>query len=82
VGSFALPREQPLQVISLSYVGYRYGFSADYWERYPVKVNSVSAADIQAVAQEYLAAERAQMVVVGDAARIRPALDKLGKAEV
>jgi zinc protease len=82
VGSFALRLEQPSQVITQSYLRYRYGFSADYWERYPVKVNSVSASETQAVAQKYLAAERAQIVVVGDAARIRPALDKLGKVEV
>jgi predicted Zn-dependent peptidase len=44
-------------------------------------VNSVSAAEIQAVAQKYLVAERAQIVAVGDAARIRPALDKPGKLE-
>jgi zinc protease len=81
VGSFALRLEQPLQVINQSYLRYRYGFSANYWDRYPVKVNSVSAADIQAVAQKYLAVERAQIVAVGDAARIRPALDKLGKVE-
>jgi zinc protease len=81
VGNFALRLEQPLQVITQSYLRYRYGFSADYWERYPAKVNSVSAAEIQAVAQKYLAAERAQIVAVGDAARIRPALDKLGKVE-
>jgi zinc protease len=81
VGSFALRLEQPAQVINQSYLRYRYGFSADYWERYPVKVNSVSAAEIQAVAQKYLAPERAQIVAVGDAARIRTGLDKLGKVE-
>ena len=79
VGSFALRLEQPSQVITQSYLRYRYGFSEDYWERYPVKINSVSAADVQAVAQKYLTPERAQIVAVGDAAHIRPALEKLGK---
>jgi zinc protease len=81
VGVFALGLEQPSQVINQSYLRYRYGFSADYWERYPAKVNSVSAAEVQAVAQKYLAVSRAQIVAVGDAARIRPALEKLGKVE-
>jgi zinc protease len=81
VGNYALRLEQPSQVINQSYLRYRYGFSADYWERYPARVNSVSAADVQAVAQKYLVAGRAQIVAVGDAARIRPALDKLGKVE-
>jgi zinc protease len=81
VGNFALRLEQPSQVITQSYLRYRYGFSADYWERYPAKVNSVSAAEIQAVAKKYLAPQRAQIVAVGDAAHIRPVLDKLGKVE-
>jgi len=81
VGAFALRLEQPSEVINQSYLRYRYGFSADYWERYPAKVNSVSAAEVQAVAQKYLAPDRAQIVAVGDASRIRPALDKLGKVE-
>jgi zinc protease len=79
VGNFAL--RQPSQVITQPYLPCGYGFFADYWERYPAKVNSVSAAEIQAVAQKYLAPQRAQIVPVGGAARIRPALDKLGKVE-
>ena len=81
VGSFALRLEQPLQVITQSYLRYRYGFSEDYWQRYPLKLNSVSASDVQAVAQKYFSPERVQIVAVGDAARIRPALEKLGKVE-
>ena len=78
---FALRLEQPSQVITQSYLRYRYGFSEDYWERYPVKVNAVSAVDVQAVAQKYLSPERAHVVAVGDAAHIRPAFEKLGKVE-
>jgi hypothetical protein len=37
VGGLALRLEQPSQVINQSYLEYRYGFSADYWERYPAK---------------------------------------------
>jgi zinc protease len=81
VGYFALKLEQPFQVISQSYLRYRYGFSADYWERYPAKLNAVNAAEVQAVAQKYLAPDRAHIVAVGDGARIRTALEKLGKVE-
>jgi zinc protease len=81
VGSFALRLEQPSQVINQSYLRYRYGFSADYWERFPAKVNAVSASETQAVAQKYLTPERAHVVAVGDASRIRTALEKLGKVE-
>ena len=81
VGGFALRLEQPAQVINQSYLRYRYGFSADYWERYPAKVNAVSASETQAVAQKYLSPDRAHIVAVGDASRIRAALEKLGKVE-
>jgi len=81
IGRFALNLEQPLQVITQSYLRHRYRFSADYWERYPGKVAAVTAADTQAVAQKYYDPSRAHIVAVGDAARIRPALEKLGKIE-
>lgn len=56
-------------------------FSADYWERDPAKVNAVTVGETQAVAQKYLTAGRAHVVAVGDASRIRTALEKLGKVE-
>jgi len=81
VGNFALRLEQPGEVISQSFLRYRYGFSSDYWERFPAKVNAVSASETQALAQRYLAPGRAHIVAVGDGARIRGALEKLGKIE-
>ena len=69
-------------MISQSYLRYRYGFSSDYWERFPAKVNAVSASETQALAQRYLAPGRAHIVAVGDGARIRGALEKLGKIEI
>ena len=82
VGNFALRLEQPTVVINQSYLRYRYGFSADYWERFPAKVNTVSASEAQALAQKYLAPSRAHIVAVGDGAKIRGALEKLGKVEM
>ena len=81
VGRFALNLEQPQQVMSLSYLRQRYGFSADYWERYPAKLMAVTAGEIQAVAQKYLRPERAHIIAVGDASKIRGALAKLGPVE-
>jgi zinc protease len=80
-GSFALNLEHLGNVMTLSYLRYRYGFSSDYWERYPARLNAVTASEIQAVAQKYLNPDRAHIVAVGDAARIRPALAKLGSVE-
>jgi zinc protease len=81
VGNFALNLEQPAQVLTQSYLRHRYGFSPDYWERYPAKIMAVTSGEAQVVAQKYLAPDRAHIVAVGDAARIRPALEKLGKVE-
>ena len=81
VGNFALNLEQPAQVLTQSYLRHRYGFSVDYWERYPAKMMAVTSGEAQGVAQKYLAPERAHIVAVGDAARIRGALEKLGKVE-
>jgi zinc protease len=81
VGRFALDLEQPSAVINYSYQRYRYGFSADYWERYPAKINAVTANEVQAVAQRYFNPDHAHIVAVGDAARIRGVLAKLGPVE-
>lgn len=80
-GQFAINLEQPGNVLNLSYLRYRYGFSTDFWERFPSRVNSVTPSEIQAVAQKYLNPDRAHVVAVGDAAKIRPALAKLGAVE-
>jgi predicted Zn-dependent peptidase len=81
VGNFALRLEQPSQV------------NQSALPALPLPVlrgllGSLSREDklgelprFQAVAQKYLAADRARIVAVGDAARIRPALEKLGKVE-
>ena len=78
VGKFALSLEDPLQVIGFSYERYRYGFSPSYWERTPAMVGGTTAGELQTVAQKYLNPDRAQVVVVGDAARIQKALAKFG----
>jgi zinc protease len=80
-GQFALGLEQPGNVLNLSYLRYRYGFSTDYWERFPAKLNAVSAAEVQAVAQKYFHPDRAHIVAVGDAKQFRGALGKLGTIE-
>ncbi len=81
VGGFALTLESPSQLLTNSYLRFRYGFSADYWERYPAKINAVTPAEIQAVAQKYFNPERIQIVLAGDAAHFRGAIEKLGKVE-
>ena len=80
-GAFALGLEEPRKVMNNCYLRFRYGFSTDYWERYPAKIEAVTAGEIQAVAQKYLNPERLQMVMSGDVSKWRGALEKLGPVE-
>ena len=54
----------------------------DYLETYTTKVNSVEPDQILAAAKKYIAPADDVIVVVGDAAKIRPALEKIGKFEM
>ena len=60
-----------------------YGLPLDYYARLPAQLASVSAAQVQAAAQKYLAPEKLIVVGVGDKARIEPQLEtlKLGPIE-
>lgn len=82
IGQYALRLEQPVQVIGYSYLRFRYGFSSDYWDRFPEKMGAVSASEIQALAQKYMNPAVAQIAVVGDAARLRADLAKFGPVEI
>ena len=68
----------------LSYAIHRkiYGFSADYWNTYPSKVMGVSVEDVNRFARKYLKPDAIQIVVVGDAEKIRSGLEKYGPVEV
>jgi zinc protease len=47
-----------------------YGLPADYLQTYRDRINSVTAADIQRVARQYVEPDKAAIVIVGDAAAI------------
>jgi zinc protease len=80
-GTFALTLENPGELLQNCYLRFRYGFSSDYWERYPAKIEAVTAGEVQAAARKYLNPERAQIVLSGDLTRWRGALEKLGPVE-
>ncbi len=82
VAGFALSLERPEQLLSQAIQRKRYGFSVDYWDTYPDKIMGASTEEVQRVARRYLAPETLQIVAVGDAAKIRPALQKFGAVEV
>lgn len=82
VASFALSLEQPSRVLGFAITSKLYGFPPDYWDAYPAKIMAVSADEVQRVARAYLNPEALQVVAVGDAGKIKAALEKYGTAEI
>ena len=81
VASFALSLEQPTQVLNFAVTRKRYRLPEDYWDSYPAKIMAVTANDVQRVARKYLNPDTMQLVVVGDASRIKPMLEPYGSVE-
>lgn len=82
VAGFALSLEQPAQLLNYAIVRRIYGFPADYWDTYPAKIAAVTADDVQRVARKYFDPATMQIVAVGDASKIKPAMEKFGSVEV
>jgi len=80
--SFALSLEQPTRVLGFAMTGKEYGLAADYWDSYPARIMAVTANDVQRVARKYLNPDALQLVVVGDASKIKNILEQYGKVEV
>jgi zinc protease len=78
IAGFALSLESPNAILQNYVDRYLYKLPADYWDTYPARIEAISAADIQRVAQKYWATDRLQIVAVGDAAKVEPALKKIG----
>jgi zinc protease len=81
VAGFARQLESANAVLSDYIDLYQYKLPADYWDKYPERIQAVTAADVQRVAKKYWAADRLQIVAVGDAAKVEPPLKKLGTVQ-
>ena len=81
IAAFALTLESPQALLNNAVTRYRFNLPADYWDRYPERVNAVTPADAQAMAKKYLDPSRVQIVAVGDAEGVTRALRKLGTVE-
>jgi zinc protease len=58
------------------------GLPNDYLEKFTQNVRAVEPDQIQAVAQKYMAPDKAVIVVVGDASKIGKALEKFGEVTI
>jgi len=81
IAGFARQLESANTVLGDFIDQYVYKLPADYWDKYPERIQAVTAADVQRVAQKYWAADRLQVVAVGDAAKVEPTLKKLGAVQ-
>ena len=81
VGSFALALENPNSRLQNIITQKLYNLPANYWDTYPQKVQAVTAADVQRVAQKYIDLNHLQIVAVGDASKTRQALAKFGTVQ-
>lgn len=66
IAQFALALESPAAVLGNYLTIYWNKLPADYWDKYPDRVNGVTLAQAQAVAKKYLDPSRLQIVAVGD----------------
>jgi zinc protease len=82
VAGFALSLEHPDQLLNFAEEQKIYHLPADYWDNYPVQISAVSADDVQRVSRKYIDPATMQVVGVGDAQRIAPALQKYGPVSV
>ena len=72
------PERDPAATTSDRYI---YKLPADYWDTYPARIDAITAADVQRVAKKYWAPGQLQIVAVGDASKVEPALKKLGAVQ-
>jgi zinc protease len=82
IAAFALTLESPQALLNNAITRYRFNLPADYWDKYPERINAITAADAQAMAKKYLDPSRLQIVAVGNAEGVARALRKLGTVEV
>jgi len=82
IAAFALTLESPQALLNNAVTRYRFNLPVDYWDRYPERINAITAADAQAMAKKYLDPSRLQIVAVGNSEGVGRALRKLGPVEV
>ena len=81
IATFALGLESPAAVLSNYVTLYWYKLPADYWDKYPERINAVTQAQALAVAKKYLDPSRLQIVAVGDA-KVADAFKAFGTVEM
>lgn len=79
MGSFGRSLEQPGTIASFALNTALYGLPADYYQNYLKRIEAVTAADIQRVAQKYIAGDKLLITVVGKGQEVAPSLEQFGE---
>lgn len=82
VAAFALAFESAQAPVTNALTRWRYALPADYWDKYPERIMSVTQDEVQAMARKYLDPKKLQIVAVGDRAAAEAVLQKLGRLQV
>ena len=82
VAGFALTLERPTELLDYAIAIKVYHLPADYWDTYPAKIMATTAEQVERVARKYIVPDDLQIVAVGDAAKLKPVLDKYGTVQV
>jgi zinc protease len=82
IAAFALTLESPAALLNNAITRYRFNLPADYWDRYPERINAITVAEAQSMAKKYLDPSRLQIVAVGNSEGVGRTLRKLGPVEV
>jgi zinc protease len=82
IGSFAGQLENPETILERTLTLVQNGLPLDYWDTYPARIQAVTAADVQRVAQQYLGKGRIQVIAVGERSQIESGLKTFGPIEI
>lgn len=58
------------------------GYPVDYYDKFPERIDAVTAQQVKDVMQKYALPDAMQIVVVAPAAAVKPQVEKLGEVEV
>ncbi|HCY90101.1 MAG TPA: peptidase M16 [Chitinophagaceae bacterium] len=77
-GSFALGMENPARAATYASNIMINNLPKDFYRTFLQKINNLTVADIQRVANKYFRSDRSRIVLVGNASKILPNLSRLG----
>ena len=82
IGNFPLQNESPASIAALAMRQRLHKLAPDYWNQYLEAVDKVQLSDLAEMAEKYLSPDSMQIVVVGDAEKLREQLQQFGSIQI